>query len=151
MSIRSSTKYDLPDLARMATCFVEKAYGGGIDTDRFIRTVIAFLTSGAGAAFVIEIEGKVVGAAGIVIVPHWFKPINTAEEMFWWIDEEYRGGRDSLLLFDAIEKWAFERTSGEDEMVVSSNEQIHPEKTGRFYLHRGYRKMETKFVRRLHA
>lgn len=149
MIIRPYAMQDLPEMARMAIAFADEAYGGGCAPDVFVKFIIQITTNGSGAVFMLEKDGKPVGGAGVMKAQHWFKGHEVAEEMFWWIEPEHRGGRGALLLFNAIEDWY--ETSGAKELIVTHTEKINPEKTAKFYLKRGFEKMETKFVRRANA
>lgn len=130
--------------------FIEMVYGG-FDQDSFIKTLIGVvngLHGHPGAVFVMEATGKVVGAVGMVSAPKWFNhSILQAQEMFWWVDEDHRGSRDSFRLFKRVEQWADE--IGAQEIVVASTAKIEPERFERFYRKLGYERRDIYYLKEL--
>lgn len=67
-------------------------------------------------------------------------------EIAWWVDEDYRHSRYSLLLFRAYEEWS-RRVGAKMNQVAMINEMTDISK---FYERNGYRLAEQSYVRKNH-
>src|SRR6476469_848409 len=90
-------------------------------------------------------DGHGVGPTGFIAglkMPHLFNPkIMTLTEMFWWVDEKYRGTRSGLLLLQAFTNYGKANADWinftlEDESPVAE----------RSLTRRGYRLKERNFL-----
>ena len=95
----------------MANKFIAFAPHGSLikhTTDDIVNTVRMFLESGVG--FVIDVDGKAVGILAAIMTSVWYSPsTKVAQEMMWWVNEEYRGTIASIKLIKAYENWAREQ------------------------------------------
>lgn len=96
--------------------------------------------------FVIEREGRVVGAAAMVNTPLFFNHgVTSAHEFFWYVAEEARGGFDAIRLLSRCEAWAKEQGCS----LVSMTALACNAGVGELYERRGYTPQETNFIKRL--
>ena len=110
--IRKAVPQDTDDLCRMALDFYrETRYSNFVEADlgSFIDTITDLVSFNEGVVLVAENDGKVCGMIGCAIVEPWFnKKHRLAQELFWWIDAEYRNTGAGKLLLDQVEEWAKE-------------------------------------------
>lgn len=66
-------------------------------------------------------------------------------EMAWWVDEERRGSRESLLLMKAYEDWAV-RVGAKVIQMAMLDESTNLDK---FYLRQGYRPAERSYIKEI--
>ena len=95
---------------------------------------------------VLEVDGQVVGGVGMYAYKCFYNDVLRVQEIFWWVDPEYRNTRDSIKLFNKVEEWAQE--IGADEVMVSSTV-LNADKIERFYTKKGFRKMDINYIRSL--
>lgn len=55
--------------------------------------------------FVAEVSGTPIGMITGGVSAHPYPSVRTLVELFWWVDEEYRGSRAGLLLLDTFLAW----------------------------------------------
>jgi hypothetical protein len=98
--------------------------------------------------FVIDRDGHLFGAFGCVLTPVWLSTdFVVAQEVFWWVEPEARGTRESLELWIAADRWA--EKSGAKAAVMIRLEGMGDEALHRTYLSRGYTPVEHHYVRKL--
>ncbi len=134
----------------MGRNFIDMVYGG-FDQDSFIKTLISVMNGlhgHPGAVFALEVDGKVIGAVGMISAPLWFNySILQVQELFWWVDPEHRASRDSFRLFKRVEQWA--EDIGAQEIVIASTAKLNPERLERFYLKLGYERRDNYFWKKV--
>lgn len=86
------------------------------------------------------IKGFIVGAASEPV----FSSAKVGMELGWWVDPEYRGTRDSFMLFKAYEDWCFR--VGCSHIQAAYLPGVSPDLTG-FYKKLGYTQVESSFVK----
>ena len=94
------------------------------------------------AAFVLD-DG---GARGVLLAVAGQSPLGSfriAQELAWWVDPAHRGGGGAML--DAYEEWAAEHGC---TLVGTAALASMPRAEG-IYLHRGYTRAETHFLKAL--
>ncbi len=96
------------------------------------------------AIFVAADEAVVVGLFAVIELPHVIAGIPYAEELIWFVEPTARGGLAGVRLLEAAEAWARTRGLTTIKMVAP-----YPSRVGRFYLKRGYRVLETTYVKSL--
>lgn len=74
--------------------------------------------------------------------PVWSNDL-MAMEVAWWIEPKHRGTRHSLLLLEAYEAWA-KRVGCQITQLAYLEEDM---KLNEFYKRRGYRRVETSFIK----
>lgn len=88
-----------------------------------------------------DMLGPVGFIAGIV-TPHVYNPkIRLLVETFWWVTEEYRGGRAGLLLLDSFLDWG-KKNADWITMSIESHGQI----SDRILLKRGFHLQERSYL-----
>jgi len=146
--IRPAELSDLPRLVEMGERFFNAAGWPEVaswDVESITRTLSFLITEDAGAVFVLDHDGQLVGMAGGMLNPFYFNANHrTGQELFWWVEPEYRG--EGSKLFDALEGWA--RDSGAQSFSMIALDRIKPEVMGRIYRMRGYRAAEHSYIKR---
>lgn len=145
--IRQATIEDLPNLHACGREFyASSAHIGGFGIERFCK-VWADLLGMGGVIFIDERDGQVAGTIGGLIHRDIYGEEMIAEEFFWFVREEFRGG--GLRLYRAFKQWAIEQGAASIQMVHMLD--LMPEKVGSFYLRDGYKPVETRYSLRLAA
>jgi len=86
-------------------------------------------------------EGCVIG---MLIHPHIFSGRLRAYISFWFSEARLRGSGRPRELLDVCEREA--KLAGCEKISIAAYESLNPEKTGRIYSERGYKKSETVFT-----
>ena len=73
-----------------------------------------------------------------------FSEDKVASELAWWVDEDKRGSRDSLLLFKAYQDWALRVGSKITQMAMLDG----VTNLNNFYLKQGYVPAERSYIKR---
>ncbi len=72
-----------------------------------------------------------------------FSSDKVAMELAWWVDEDHRGHRDSILLMKAYEDWSVRVGAKMTQMAMLEEvTDLH-----RFYKKMGYRPAETSYIK----
>lgn len=100
---------------------------------------------GLSATWISKTEGgNITGILGMSLSFGIMDGQTIAEEIFWFVDPEHRG-RHGLQLFHEAERWA--EDLGVKRMTMSSIENIKSDKLTTFYQRKGFRKLQTQYVR----
>ena len=144
MNIRTAREIDLPALLEMgARFFAASGYADVTSFDRETFRTTLFTLMRDGVLLVAEKHFGIVGMAGAVVYPFYFNSSHTtAQEMFWWVDEEHRGIGSKL--FDAMVAAVKDR--GAKSLSMIALDALQPEKVGAFYERRGFRPSERAFI-----
>lgn len=101
-------------------------------------------------ALVVEDKDILVGVATALVFPCWMNSdVLTSQEINWWLDPDYRGGRLGLELLDALENAVLEKGAGSFMMVALDN--LEPDRLAKLYARRGYVPFEHTFLRGLNG
>lgn len=73
-----------------------------------------------------------------------FSHDRVASEVAWWVDEDKRGSRDSLLLFKAYQDWALRIGAKITQMAMLDD----VTNLNNFYLKQGYVPAERSYIKR---
>lgn len=150
MRIREATVEDIPRLIELGREFFDMTELGKVteyDPQSAGRCFMGLIESASSVVLVIEKEGTIIGGAGATIYPFYFNlGHKVAQEFFWFISEEHRGGAISIRLFNMLEAWAKEH--GAETMVMIALG-CNFTSVSEFYRRRGYFQQETNFMRRL--
>ena len=141
------TEEELETLCRFGKEFATESNAGGFCKKTFLKSVDAFLKSQKAKIFMLEVNGKVAGTVGVYAYHCFYNDVLRVQEIFWWVDPEYRNTRDSIKLFNKVEEWAQE--IGADEVMVSSTATMNVDKLEKFYTKKGFRKMDINYIRSL--
>jgi len=148
--IRRAMLDDVPELARLGGLFfAESGYADMMPPDPagLADNLAAFMQAPACHFLVVEVGGRMVGAAGFAILPAFPAPATIqATELFWFMEPEYRGPFGPLLL-EAMEEEAAALGAGVISMIAL--EAARGAVVGRLYERRGYRLVERAYMRRL--
>ncbi len=134
----------LTELAVLGSEFYgEGRLPGTFDPVVFTATWQQLLSTGAGGLFVLEEDGKMLGAIGAIAYPCPNNGETIAAEMFWYVRREHRGR--GLRLFDAFEAWA--KAKGARRLAMVHLLELTPAALERFYRSRGYRAVEVHYIK----
>lgn len=140
--IREATHDDIPEILRMGKLFVADC---GLlveyDEDSCADTAERLIDNDESCLFVGDC-----GMIGGLVYPHYFnRDEMVAQELFWWVDPEKRGGSLGRRLFSRFESWA-ESVGAKHIYMVALASQKPVE---RLYQRHGYRALESSYVRQL--
>lgn len=142
-------KFELDELeamCRFGKAFTEESNAGSFVDGRFLDSMHKIISNKRGIILVLEVNNKIVGTIGMAAYRPFYNDRLRVQEMFWWVDHEYRNTRDSIRLINKVEEWAKE--IGADEVMVSSTT-MNADKIERFYTKKGFRKMDINYIRSL--
>lgn len=99
--------------------------------------------------FMVAEDGdKIVGGIGVVVAPS--QTVQTkllAQELFWYVDEDYRHTRVAIQLYRSAERWAKE--VGAVAITMALLEGSMPDAVAEMYVRMGYEQVERIFVKGL--
>lgn len=151
MTIRDAGEADIPYLLDMAVRFC--AASGHADHAAFdpasMEHTLRHLIGGEdGILLVAEEDGALAGMAGGLVYPLYFAAgCLTGQELFWWVEPAFRGGRAGPALLRGMEEAA--RAKDASTFVMGALESLRPGAVGALYQRSGYRPMEHLYLRRL--
>jgi RimJ/RimL family protein N-acetyltransferase len=148
MTVRQATEMDIPQIVDMAGAFFfeMRAVELSFDEESAADTAMKLITSDDGSLIVAEMDGKLVGMAGAIAFSHYMSASNkVAQEMFWWVDKEHRGGIVAMRLLRAMEDWAKERGCSSLTMICLPIDSPAEE----IYKRTGYRPLERSYIKEL--
>lgn len=139
---------DMPRLVEMGRVFFAASAlsrVAGFDDDSFIATLRGWDDVDT---LLVAISGPlVVGMVGALVYPAWFNRRHlTGQELFWWVEPEFRGRGHGMALYRALE----ERIIGQkvDSFTMGVTETLKPDSVARFYAREGYAPTERLYARR---
>lgn len=143
--IRPATIEDMPELHRMGRRFFEVSGYDRISSYDPETMTISFqglidsgtlLTDGAH------------GMIGFLVFPLFFNKSDfVAQELFWWVDEDHRGGSLGVKLLKAAERTA--KQYGAKSMIMLSINNLKDGKLDKLYKRLGYSPQEQSYSRGL--
>ena len=149
--IRFATPDDAIPVAEMVQKFYEMALTDMLGPyDKLAAANLIAATSMASDACTIVAEdgGRIVGTIGVLSYNHPFKPsVRIAQELFWWVEPEYRRSGTGKAMLDAAEAWA--KDIGCSGMLMITIHGIDHERNGAFYERSGYGPFEHSYLKRL--
>ncbi|MEA2036823.1 MAG: GNAT family N-acetyltransferase, partial [Nanoarchaeota archaeon] len=93
-----------------------------------------------------EEKGNIVGCIGGFILPYEFeKNLIMFQEAFWYVDEEYRGTRISLKLFNAVEQYC--RENKVTHIIMGSLGNRRDDALASFYSRKEYKPYESTYIK----
>lgn len=143
--IRQAEIADLPKLAAGAAEFYAASdFLTGFDIARFVELWTDLIGRGIGVIFLEEgADGLILGALGGMIHRDIYGEDQIAEEFFWFMRPDTRGG--GVRVYRAFEAWARERGAVSLQMVHLLDSM--PAKVGAFYERVGYRAAEIRYIK----
>lgn len=146
MSLRLATAGDYGDIIRMAKAFHQKSPYSPLDfsEDRCEEIFRAYLSGDKRDLIIIlAVDERPFG----MIIGHCaetpFSDDRVASEIAWWIDEDKRGNRDSVLLMRAYQDWAL-RVGARITQMAMLDEVTDLDK---FYRRQGFIPAERSYVK----
>lgn len=150
MIVRTAIPKDITSLMNLGLNFFSSLpYLQGIipfDQDSFGEFLFSVMRSCTGRIFCVEHDGRIIGMAGVISSPSWFNRDHiSAQEVFWWVEEEFRGSGAGAKLFNAIE--AFSSEIGAHSITISSTSMDNAQKLREFYAKRGYVQNDINYIK----
>jgi len=143
--VRDATEEDWPELERIGRAFTKAAGMPDVDAASLQATLRMLMDSGI---LKVAVNGSVCGVAGAVLFPYYWNVRElVAQELFWYVDIDHRGGRAALMLLDAMERSARER--GARKLMMLCLDELNPDGVERLYLRRGYKPQERTYAKEL--
>jgi N-acetylglutamate synthase-like GNAT family acetyltransferase len=143
------TALELQTICNFGRSFAEESNAGEFEDKVFLESIHKLLSAKKAKVFILEIDNKIAGMLGVLCYKNYFNSKLRVQELFWWVDHEYRNTRDSIKLFNKVEEWA--QTIGADEIMVSSTATMNVEKLEKFYTKKGFHKMDINYIRSLQS
>lgn len=148
MTLKLATSEDYPHIIRMARAFHRASPYADLEfsEERCEELFRRYLTSDKrDLVIILAVEetpfGMIVGFANSIP----FSNEKIAAELAWWVDEDKRGTKGSLLLFKAYEDWAV-RIGAKISQMAMLDEVTNLTK---FYTKQGYTPAERSYVKRI--
>jgi len=114
----------------------------------FSQVCANFMTSDRAVVLVGDGQMGAVAMAAALAYPCWFDSEHlTAQELFWWVEPEHRGGSMGAELRKGLEEWA--RGKGCLTMEMGALDASRPEVLAHLYERKGYGPKERIFCKRL--
>lgn len=147
--IRIAKHSDLPRIIEMGRKFFSitlMSQSADFDDESFYKT-FDYLDGENGVCLVLEKNSEVVGMSAAMAYPFYLNLNHkTGQELFWWVEEEFRHGSDGLRLMRELETWA--RSVGcETFNMMSIGENL--ERIEKIYSKMGYQSTERTYMKRL--
>lgn len=139
---------ELQTFCRFGREFAKASGAGDFDDLSLLKSVHDILATKRGKVFILEIDNQAAGVLGVVAFPCYFNHKSLrVQEIFWWVDPEYRNTKESIKLFNKVEEWAKE--IGATQVMVSAMAALEADKLDKFYTKKGFRKMDINYVKDL--
>ncbi len=114
----------------------------------FAKAIVHFIESETAVVLVGDGPNGVVAMAAALAYPCWMDEDSlTAQELFWWVEPEFRGGPFGNALHRGLEDWA--RGKDCSTMEMGAIETLRPDVLAAAYARKGYEPKERIFCRNL--
>lgn len=144
--VRRAEPDDLVRLVEMAVRFAaesEYAALAVVSVDKVTQLITGLCLSEAGAVFVAEVDGAVVGMIGGHVFDHPMFSAVMAQEVAWWVEPTHRTGRTGYKLVKALAQWALMKGASHLSMIAPND------RVASFYERIGFSRAESVHYRRL--
>lgn len=153
LTIRPAEIPDIPDVVVMGKGFYD-LMGYSQVTEYDPDTVAGFLehliNDDNGILLVVDDGIELRGMAAGMVFPFYLNHAHiTGQELFYWIDPEFRKHRLGITLLDELENAAIEK--GAKSFIMMSLDNLEPDRLAQFYARRGYVPFEHTFLRGLNG
>lgn len=115
-----------------------------LDDEQFIQNWTNLYKSGVGRILIAKIDNQIIGMLGFMVYPDLLSSELIAAETFWFVTKEYRGNV-GIKMLEEYEQ--FVKELGVKRISMAHLKNLNPEKLKTLYKSRGYREMETFFVK----
>ena len=132
-------------IAEGARKFAEKIPLGRLVSDNVLDEITNLVTLPGVKIYIAEHNGVVIGGLGVFFTPYiWNNEVLTAEELFWWVDDD-APYKTAVSLFNTAMKVIDEKNA------IPMFRALHdsPKGVGKMYKKQGLMPMETLYVRLL--
>jgi GNAT superfamily N-acetyltransferase len=150
-SVRVATTADIPAYMDLAAAFVATTPVSHIipfDRKGTAAFVTASLDNPNMLVLVAEEADTIVGITGALAYPMYFNPGKlVAQELWWYLTPDARGGSTSKLLFQTIENWA--KDIGAEAMFMIALADARVDTMAKVYKRSGYAPVERTYVKGL--
>lgn len=137
---------DIEQLYPLGYEFVEESNSSfSFKEDVFKRNWINFYNNGTGIILKAHKKGEIVGMFGFIFYEDILDGELSATETFWYMRKEHRGG--GLRLLNRFEEISEEL--GVKRLTMVHLNELMPEKLKSIYTKKGYREIETHYVKEL--
>lgn len=149
MSLKLAESKDYPDIIRMAQAFHRASPYVDLEfSEERCRGLFDHYLRGDRRELVIILAHEEERVFGMIIgfansIP--FSNEKVAAELAWWVDEDKRKTKDSLLLFKAYEDWALRIGAKMSQMAMLDD----VTNLSGFYLKQGYQPAERSYIKRI--
>jgi GNAT superfamily N-acetyltransferase len=93
-------------------------------------------------------NNKIVGIAGGLLFPLYFNHnYKVVQELWWWVEEEYRGSCCGKIMYAELEKWAKEKQANGMFMIALEDQRI--DGMVKLYRRKGFVGTERTFIKEL--
>ena len=135
------------DLKTLGTQFYgQSGMTGKFTGETFIMMWKMILEQGIGALFVsFDDSGKLTGVLGMMMCPGMFDGKVTAQESFWFVTPEARGGMTGVRLFRQAIDWC--QKVKVERLLMGRLMESMPAKVEDFYIANGFKVMETIYMK----
>ena len=151
MIVRRALVEDIERVADLGQKFFdESGYVGLIEFDR--PTILDLIEKSFDdqynfGIFVAETD-LIIGIAGIMAVPFFFNRNHSiAQELFWYVEPDERGGRAGIMLYHAIDQWVRQKASTILGMTALENESR--ESVESFYKKMGFKPSDHGWIKEI--
>ena len=140
------TPGEVPLLLPLAHAFYAEAkLPGKVIDEVFVASWQKLLKADAGVVFADVADGKAAGALGAIVYNDLCDGAKRAVEAFWYVMPSYRGLGSKL--HDEFEMWSL--TNGVKVRAMIRLEGMNDRAMHEFYIKKGYRVLETMYVKEL--
>lgn len=149
--IRRLQPWELDAALPIARAFhAESGLGSDFDASHFMAGLENWSASGSLYLCASSPDGRLSNVHGClcgILAPHFMTGEVLANELFWFILPEHRGGKDAIRMLDDFEAWA--REHGATHLIMASFARGTPETVNRLYQRRGFDPIETHHLKPL--
>lgn len=146
--IRAITFDEVPLLVPFAAAFFEEQkLPGKVVPEVFVSNWQKWIQLNMGIVLGSFNDDTLTGTIGGIVYPDPNDGETVAGEMFWYVPPEKRAGSEGIRLFTEFEKTA--KSQGAKRITMIHLERNNGKILGAFYRKRGYRPIETHYIKEL--
>ena len=98
--------------------------------------------------FVCKDSSKLIGVTAGLLFPLYFNHnYKVTQELWWWVEEEYRGSKAGNLMYNALENWAKEKEANAMFMIALEDQKV--DAMVKVYKRKGFVGTERTFIKEL--
>jgi len=146
--IRKAELRDTNSIVLLAKEFFRESvgnYGLTIDLGTIITTIDGYITNMV--SIVVEVDGKVVGVIGGMMLPSIFDRNQIiGQETIWFVDKEHRKGNIGLKLIKAFEEECL--SQGANLIIMGLMGNLNTDILDKYYSRHGYKLLEREYIKR---